>query len=129
MRVTDPMAGGEVVDARDPRVRTGVLIAPAGGGERLFEFTSEHFPFARHPSFSELTAPALVVVGGDNNPMFSSKKNWRADAYHQSPGPKSLLTFLGSQHSFGGIAGPVTPKVFPAFLASSSRRTGNGRRR
>jgi len=37
--------------------------------------------------------------------MFSDVDNWRADAYHQSPGPKDLLTVFGAEHIFGGISG------------------------
>jgi hypothetical protein len=29
--------------------------------------------------------------------------DWFTDAYHLSPGNKSLLTLVGAQHSLGGI--------------------------
>ena len=53
-----------------------------------------------------MSKPALVVAGDqDANARFSSRSDWRADAYHASPGPKSLLTVYGSGHMLGGISG------------------------
>jgi hypothetical protein len=54
-----------------------------------------------------MTTPALVVVGEkDTSPQFTARgTDWRADAYFLSPGPKSLLTVFGAEHSLGGISG------------------------
>ncbi len=55
---------------------------------------------------SLMTTPALVVTGdSDFNPMFSERRDWRADAYRLSPGLKSLLTLNGARHFRGGISG------------------------
>jgi hypothetical protein len=56
--------------------------------------------------FSTMTRDVLVVNGDkDKNPRFSDRDQWRADAYHKSPGPKSLLTVFNGEHMFGGISG------------------------
>lgn len=53
-----------------------------------------------------MTTPALVVAGDkDKNINFSERDDWRADAYHLSPGSKCLLTILGGEHILGGISG------------------------
>lgn len=47
--------------------------------------------------------PVLLVKGDkDNSPNFSDLDNWRADAYHQGPGPQNLLTVFDADHIFGG---------------------------
>lgn len=103
-RVTDPVDGSEV-DLSDARVKAGVLMAPAGGGADLAAYASEHYPILRSTSFAGMTTPALVVVGeNDWNPAFSERKDWRADAYFLSPGPKSLLTLYGAEHGLGGVS-------------------------
>ncbi len=106
MRLTDPNDGTDV-DLADSRIKTGVLLtAPGRGGADLNAFAAEHFPVLRNPSFAEMTAPALVVVGDkDVNPMFSDRTDWRGDAYVLSPGPKFLLTLFGAEHILGGISG------------------------
>ncbi|GLW23121.1 hypothetical protein Mame01_31640 [Microbispora amethystogenes] len=101
--VADP-AGGTPVDLSDARVKAGVLMAPPGGGEDLAAFAAEHYPVLRTTGFAAMTTPALVVVGeNDRNPAFSDREDWRADAYHLSPGPKSLLTLFGAEHGLGGV--------------------------
>ncbi|RMC35043.1 alpha/beta hydrolase family protein [Paracoccus alkanivorans] len=105
MRVTDPVDGKEW-NLTDPRVKAGVLLTPPGNGADLASFASEHYPVLRNNSFAEMTTPALVVVGDqDQSPQFSDRPDWRADAYNLSPGPKSLLTMFGAKHGLGGVSG------------------------
>ncbi len=105
MRVTDPDDGTDV-DLADSRVKVGVLLAAPGGSADLSAAAAEHYPVLRHPSFTEMTTPALVVAGDrDVNPAFSGRVDWRADAYVLSPGPKCLLTIFGGEHILGGISG------------------------
>lgn len=102
-RVTDP--DGTEVDLADPRVKAGVLMAPPGRGEDLAAFASEHYPILRSTNFATMTTPALVILGdNDQNPRFSDRKDWRADAYVLSPSPKSLLTLFGAEHGLGGVS-------------------------
>lgn len=51
--------------------------------------------------------PALIVAGdNDNSPLLTVRgPDWLTDPYHLSPGPKSLLTVYGGEHSLGGIPG------------------------
>ncbi|WP_232380956.1 alpha/beta hydrolase family protein [Paenibacillus tianjinensis] len=103
--VTDPVDGTKV-NLADPRIKVGVLLAAPGKGEDLAAFASEHYPVLGTTSFAAMTTPALVVVGeNDWNPAFSDRKDWRADAYFQSPGPKCLLTLFGAEHGLGGVSG------------------------
>lgn len=105
LRVMDPDGtGGE--DFSDPRVKAGVLLATAGrGGDDLTPFAAEHFPFM-HPDFAHMATPALVVAGDhDDLPLTHRGPEWCADPYRLSPGPKSLLTLFGAEHSLGGIPG------------------------
>ena len=89
----------------DPRVSVGVLLAPPGNGEDLADFASTHYPVLKGTSFAAMTTPALVVVGeNDWNPMFSERKDWRSDAFHFSPAPKSLLTLFDAEHALGGVS-------------------------
>ncbi|MEV4810987.1 alpha/beta hydrolase family protein [Micromonospora avicenniae] len=92
-------------DLSDPRIKAGVLLAVTGrGGTDLSPFAAEHFPFMS-PSFAEMTAPALVVAGDhDDSPLSVRGPDWFTDAYHLSPGRKSLLTLYGAEHSLGGIS-------------------------
>ncbi|MGK5737868.1 alpha/beta hydrolase family protein [Micromonospora sp. URMC 103] len=104
-RVLDP-DGTPGEDMSDPRVTAGVLLATTGrGGADLSPFAAEHFPFM-NPSFSDMTTPALVVAGDkDQSHLTVRGPDWFADPFHLSPGPKSLLTLFGAEHSLGGIAG------------------------
>ncbi|WP_141579580.1 chlorophyllase [Actinomadura sp. WMMA1423] len=105
LRVLDPVSG-RAEDLSDPRIGAGVLLATAGkGGADLTPFAAEHFPFM-NPDFAEMTAPALVVAGDeDDSPLSVRGPEWLTDPYFLSPGPKSLLTLFGAEHSLGGIAG------------------------
>jgi pimeloyl-ACP methyl ester carboxylesterase len=93
-------------DMSDPRVKAGVLLSTTGlGGDDLAPFAAEHFPFMS-PSFAQMTTPALVVAGDKDQSALSVRgPDWFTDPYHLSPGPKSLLTLFGAEHSLGGIAG------------------------
>ena len=93
-------------DLSDSRVKGGILIATAGeGGDNLTEFAKENFSFL-NPSFSNMSKPALVIAGDqDHNPLTVQGPEWMMEPYHLSPGPKSLLTLYGAEHSLGGIAG------------------------
>jgi predicted dienelactone hydrolase len=99
--------GDEGEDLSDPRVRAGVLFATAGrGGADLTPFAHENFPWMRNPRFAHMTTPALVVAGDrDDLPLTVRGPDWMTDPYFLSPGPKSLLTLFGAQHSLGGISG------------------------
>ncbi|MGW3606704.1 MULTISPECIES: alpha/beta hydrolase family protein [unclassified Micromonospora] len=92
-------------DMSDPRIKAGVLLAVTGrGGADLSPFAAEHFPFMS-PSFADMTTPALVVAGDqDDSPLSVRGPDWFTDAYHLSPGSKSLLTLFGAEHSLGGIS-------------------------
>lgn len=93
-------------DLSDPRVKAGVLLATAGrGGTDLSPFAAEHFPFM-NPDFTRMTPPALVVAGDkDDSQLTVRGPDWFTDPYHLSPGPKSLLTLHGAEHSLGGVVG------------------------
>lgn len=105
MRVTDPVDGKEW-ELADPRVKAGVLLAPPGNGSDLAPFASEHYKVLRNTVYTEMTAPALVVAGDlDQTEHFAIRKDWRADAYTFSPGPKTLLTMFGAKHALGGVSG------------------------
>ncbi|RYY43117.1 MAG: chlorophyllase [Chitinophagaceae bacterium] len=105
MDVTDP-ATGKVVNHTERRLKARVLIGVTGGSEGLNGAAREHYPVLAGSNFGTMTLPALIVNGDkDKNLMFSDVDNWRADAYHQSPGPKDLLTVFGAEHIFGGISG------------------------
>jgi fermentation-respiration switch protein FrsA (DUF1100 family) len=115
-------------DMTDPRVAAGVLLAAAGsGGKDLSPFAAEHFPFMS-PDFSQMTAPALIVAGDhDQSPLTTRGPDWFTDAYHLSPGPKTLLTLFGAEHSLGGIVGPgvaETTDESPERVALIQRVTG-----
>ena len=92
-------------DLSDPRVTAGVLLALTGLGDTLTPFAAEHLPFMK-PSFDHMTAPALIVAGDHDQSALSTRgPDWFTDPYTYSPGPKSLLTLFGAEHSLGGIPG------------------------
>lgn len=105
LRVLDPQSK-KSADLSDSRIKAGVLFATAGqGGADLTPFAVENFPFM-NPSFADMTTPALVVVGDqDNSPLTFRGPDWMVDPYGLSPGSKSLLTLFGAEHSLGGIPG------------------------
>ncbi|CAO5162441.1 Chlorophyllase [Frankia sp. AiPs1] len=104
LRVLPPAGSGE--DMSDPRIKAGVLFATAGtGGDDLTPFAREHFPYL-NPDFAHMTTPALVVAGDKDQSFLTVRgPDWSADPYLHSPGPKSLLTLFGAEHSLGGIPG------------------------
>jgi predicted dienelactone hydrolase len=127
LRVRDP-ATGRATDLSDPRVKAGVLLATAGaGGDALTPFAAEHLPWLRHPDFTHMTAPALVVAGDkDDLPFTVRGADWTADPYVLSPGEKSLLTLFGAEHFLGGISGygaAETTDENPAHVALVQRVT------
>lgn len=93
-------------DMSDSRINAGVLLATTGtGGADLTPFAAEHFPFMS-PGFADMTTPALVIAGERDQSALSVRgPDWFTDPYFLSPGPKSLLTLFGAQHSLGGISG------------------------
>ncbi|EWC63706.1 hypothetical protein UO65_1003 [Actinokineospora spheciospongiae] len=93
-------------DLSDPRITAGVLLAaPGTGGADLAPFAAEQFPFM-NPGFAGMTTPALVVAGdADQSALTTRGPEWFTDPYSLSPGPKSLLTLFGAEHSLGGITG------------------------
>ncbi|XVU23980.1 alpha/beta hydrolase family protein [Actinoplanes sp. CA-054009] len=114
-------------DFRDPRVGKGVLLATAGrGGDDLTPFAAQHFPYL-NPDFGHMAAPALVVAGDkDQNFLTTRGPDWMADPYLLAPGPKTLLTLHGAEHSLGGIPGyeaRETTDEDPARLALLQKLT------
>lgn len=105
MTVTD--VDGQIVNLRDPRIKAGVIMGGVGRGEGLSDQAYERLAYARHPDFSTIEAPALVVVGDiDEIPhLHKAGPEWHEDSYRLAPGPKSLLTMHGAMHCFGGISG------------------------
>ncbi|WP_049565068.1 alpha/beta hydrolase family protein [Nonomuraea sp. SBT364] len=114
-------------DMTDPRIKAGVLLAvPGTGGADLTSFAAEQFSFM-NPDFAGMTTPALVVAGdGDRSALTVRGPEWFTDAYFLSPGPKSLLTLFGAEHSLGGISGYAvteTTDESPARVALIQRLT------
>lgn len=109
-------------DFTDARVSAGVLLClPGAGGETLTPFAAQAFGFM-HPSFEAMTLPSLLVAGAeDQSPLSTRGPDWFTDGYHQSPGPKSLLSVLGAEHGLGGVHAyggmPMTPAESPAQVA------------
>lgn len=99
-------ADGEVGESMaDPRFSVGLLFALTGDGDGLNDMARQYFPFMR-PDFTRLTAPALIVAGDADQSMLSTRgPEWFTEGYELSPGPKSLLTLVGAEHSLGGING------------------------
>ncbi|KGF68291.1 chlorophyllase [Hoeflea sp. BAL378] len=105
MRVKDP-ASGDDVDLSEPRIKAAVLFSPPGSGNGASARIADLYPALVNSDFSGMATPCLVVTGDkDINPMFSERADWRADAYHLAPGPKSLLSLTDAGHIFGGISG------------------------
>jgi len=98
-------AGTSGEDFADKRVTAGVLLSLTGTGESLSPFAAENFSFM-HPDFSDLTTPALIVTGDNDQSQLSTRgPDWFTDAYFMSPGAQHLLTLFGGEHSLGGIVG------------------------
>ncbi|MEJ7658477.1 MAG: hypothetical protein WKG07_02040 [Hymenobacter sp.] len=110
MRLMNP-ADNQEVNLTEPRLKAYVLLGAPGDGTDLAAFAAEHYSILGKTSFDQMTAPALVVNGDeDQSPRFSAQADWRADAYHRSPGPKCLLTVFGGQHILGVFRGTTRPK-------------------
>lgn len=95
-------------DLSDPRVKAGVMIgAPGVADPETSSAAAARGPALRYADFANMRGTTLVVAGDkDLNPGFSTRVSYRSDAYVHSPsGNKTLLTFLGAQHIFGGISG------------------------
>ena len=95
-------------DLTDPRIKAGVIIAAPGmGDEYLGAWARENYPSLQYIDFSKMTGTALVICGDkDLNLNFSDRLSYRWDAYTYSPGAnKTLLTFFGAEHMFGGVSG------------------------
>ncbi|MFE9676863.1 alpha/beta hydrolase family protein [Streptomyces sp. NPDC006259] len=105
-RVTDADEGG-VVSLLEPRIKAGVLLAAPGRGDVLNGPMADALPVFRTIDFSTMAAPALVVVGDedDSRHFTDMGPDWHADPYTLAPGPKALLTLFGAGHGLGGIAG------------------------
>ena len=90
----------------DPRISAGILLtAPGRGGTDLTAENAARFPFF-DLDFAHLSTQSLVVCGADDNPHFTPRgPEWHADAYHDGPGARALLTLHGVGHGLGGIAG------------------------
>ena len=105
MHVADPVSD-KVVNIEEPRIKAFVVFGAPGIGTDTAEWASEHYPVLKGTNFSEMKRDVLVVAGDqDKHPFFSTRDNWRMDAYNFSPAPKSLLTVFNSGHMLGGISG------------------------
>jgi len=91
---------------RDPRISAGVLLAaPGRGGSDLTAQSAARLPFF-DVDFAQMTTQSLVVCGAEDNPHFTTRgPQWHADAFHDSPGARALVTLHGVGHGLGGIAG------------------------
>jgi predicted dienelactone hydrolase len=106
-RPRDP-ATGQQVNARDGRVRAGVMMAaPGRGGDALSPRAAHHYPVLRDTDFSHMLAPTLVIAGDQDHALHLNAVGaaWQTDAYRLAPGPKYLLDVHGGEHSLGGISG------------------------
>jgi len=127
MQATNPETG-ETVDFSEPRIKAGVLIAvPGDGGDSLSENGKRLLRFARQVSFKEMTKPALVIVGDDDDSAHLTVKGWKwhTDPYYLSTGPKSLLTLFGGDHCLGisGYDTNETKNESPERVATIQRLT------
>lgn len=91
----------------ETRLKARVMIgAPSSPKGLNGDFALTNYPVLKGIDFTTMTLPALVVHGDkDINVNFSNIENWRADAYYDSPGNKSLLTIFGAEHIYGGVSG------------------------
>lgn len=104
--VTDNSTG-ETISLPDSRLKARVMIGAPGGPEGLNgDFALTNYPILKGINYKTMSLPALVIYGDkDINLNFSDVENWRADAYHDAPGSKSLLTVFGAEHIYGGVSG------------------------
>lgn len=96
-----------VAEPYDERIAAGVLISPPGIADEFSGPALQLYPDMAKLDFAQMGGASLVITGdGDVNPIFSSRADYRSDAYRLSPGGnKSLLTFREAGHMFGGISG------------------------
>lgn len=105
MTNVDPRDGSTYGEIED-RFAARVILAAPGKGADLDGPAGELYPELKGGDFSGMTPPALVVTGEkDFNPFFASRRTWRADAYTESPAPKTNLELIGAEHMLGGISG------------------------
>jgi predicted dienelactone hydrolase len=128
-RLTDPKdENARDVNLIEPRIKAGVLMAPAGnGGDDLSIFAAENYS-ALNPDFSHMTTKTLVVFGDEDvNPHLTVRgADWHTDPYNFGPGADSLLTLFGAKHGLGGVAGydaRETDDENPDRLAITQRMT------
>ncbi|KAI2794479.1 hypothetical protein POX_a01078 [Penicillium oxalicum] len=117
-------------DARESRIKAGVLLASPGDGRSGDGMgpAAMNTELIYH-SHADMAAPALVVIGdSDGFPFLTTRgAEYHADAYHFSPGPKSLLTVKDGKHGLGGVSGydvaEATDDESPERLAMVQRMT------
>lgn len=114
-------------DFSDPRIAAGVLLTtPGRGGEDMTPESAARFPFF-DVDFSTLTRRSLVVCGAMDDPHFTSRgPDWHADAFHDAPGAKAMLTMHRVGHGLGGIAAldaKETETEAPDVLEATRRLT------
>ncbi|TQN58195.1 dienelactone hydrolase [Agrobacterium tumefaciens] len=114
-------------DFSEPRISAGILLTtPGRGGKDMTEENAAKFPFF-DVDFSTLTTHSLVVCGDMDNPHFTTRgPEWHADAFHDAPGAKAMLTLHGVGHGLGGIAAldaKETETESPDVLEATRRLT------
>lgn len=114
-------------DFSDPRISAGILLTtPGQGGKDMTEENAARFPFF-DVEFSTLATSSLVICGDMDNPHFTTRgPEWHADAFHDAPGAKAMLTMHGVGHSLGGIAAldaKETETESPDVLEATRRLT------
>lgn len=131
---TSMLLGARVLDSKgvpgedmsDPRIKAGVMLAPAGKGGDTLTPLAKSFSFM-NPDFTNMTPPTLVVAGDKDQSRLSTRgPDWATDPYHLSPGDKSLLMLFGAEHLLGGITGynvTETTDENPARVALIQRVT------
>lgn len=104
--VTDNITG-ETISLPDSRLKARIMIGAPGSPEGLNgDFALTNYPVLKGINYKTMSLPALVIYGDkDINLNFSDIENWRADAYYDAPGSKSLLTVFGAEHIYGGVSG------------------------
>ncbi len=97
---------GSVIGSVDERFGARVMIAAPGRGSDLDGDAKGPYGVLGSTTFEGMSPRVLVVTGqNDWHPFFSSRPDWRSDAYTDSPAPKTRLMIAGAEHGFGGISG------------------------
>lgn len=114
-------------DFSDPRISAGILLTtPGRGGKDMTPESAARFPFF-DVDFSTLTTRNLVVCGDMDDPHFTTRgPEWHADAFHDAPGARAMLTINGVGHGLGGIAAldaKETETEAPDLLEATRRLT------